>query len=318
MKPYSQDLRERVVKAVDEGIARSEIVHLFGVSEATIKRYLKLRRETGSLAAKSIPGYPPRKVGALQKGLQPQLEAHPDATLEEHCRLWEAQTGTRVSISTMSDAIRRLKWTWKKKTVEASERKEQERQAFQEKVKDLDGKKCRVIDETGSNIALARLYGRAPKGKRARGSVPRNRGKNVTMISDLSLEGLGELFLIDGAANGALFEAYIEQIFAPTLHPGETVIMDNLSIHKGKKVQELIEAQGCQLLFLPAYSPDFSPIEEAFSKIKSVLRRIGTRTREALQEPIVDACTTVTASDAAGWFHHCGYPVPDENQQASA
>jgi transposase len=318
MKPYSQDLRERVVKAVDEGLSRSEIVHLFGVSEATIKRYLKLRRETGSLAPKSIPGYPPRKIEALQKGLQPQLEAHPDATLEEHCRLWETQTGVKVSISTMSDAIRRLKWTWKKKTVEASERKEEERQAFREKVKDLDVKKCRVIDETGSNIALARRYARAPKGKRARGSIPRNRGKNVTLISDLSLGGLGELFLIDGAANGDLFEAYVEYILVPTLHPGETVIMDNLSIHTGKKVQELIEAQGCQLLFLPAYSPDFSPIEEAFSKIKSVLRRIGARTREALQEAIVDACTTVTASDAAGWFRHCGYPVPDENEQARA
>jgi transposase len=318
MKPYSQDLRERVVKAVDEGLSRSEIVHLFGVSEATIKRYLKLRRETGSLAPKSIPGYPPRKIGALQKGLQPQLEAHPDTTLEEHCRLWEAQTGVKVSISTMSDAIRRLKWTWKKKTVEASERKEEERQAFREKVKDLDGKKCRVIDETGSNIALARRYARAPKGKRARGSIPRNRGKNVTLISDLSLGGLGELFLVDGAANGDLFEAYVEQILVPTLHPEETVIMDNLSIHKGKKVQELIEAKGCHLLFLPAYSPDFSPIEEAFSKIKSVLRSIGARTREALQDAIEYACTTVTSSDAIGWFRHCGYPVPDENEQASA
>jgi transposase len=318
MKPYSQDLRERVVKAVDEGLSRSEIVHLFGVSEATIKRYLKLRCETGSLAPKSIPGYPPRKIGALQKGLQPQLEAHPDATLEEHCRLWEAQTGVKVSISTMSDAIRRLKWTWKKKTVEASERKEEERQAFREKVKDLDGKKCRVIDETGSNIALARSSARAPKGKRARGSIPRNRGKNVTLISDLSLGGLGELFLVDGAANGDLFEAYVEQILVPTLHPGETVIMDNLSIHTGKKVQELIEAKGCHLLFLPAYSPDFSPIEEAFSKIKSVLRSIGARTREDLQDAIEYACTTVTSSDAIGWFRHCGYPVPDENEQASA
>src|SRR5258708_5898304 len=318
MKPYSQDLRERVVKAVDEGLSRSEIVHLFGVSEATIKRYLKLRCETGSLAPKSIPGYPPRKIGALQKGLQPQLEAHPDATLEEHCRLWEAQTGVKVSISTMSDAIRRLKWTWKKKTVEASERKEEERQAFREKVKDLDVKKCRVIDETGSNIALARRYARAPKGKRARGSIPRNSGKNVTLISDLSLGGLGELFLVDGAANGDLFEAYVEQILLPTLHPGETVIMDNLSIHKGKKVQELIEVKGCHLLFLPAYSPDFSPIEEAFSKIKSVLRSIGARTREALPDAIEYACTTVTSSDAIGWFRHCGYPVPDDNEQACA
>ena len=115
MKPYSQDLRERVVKAVDEGHSRREIVNLFGVSEATIKRYLKQRRETGNMAPKPIPGYPPRKLGALPKGLQPQLEAHPDATLEEHCRLWEAQTGVKVSISTMSDAIQRLKWTRKKR-----------------------------------------------------------------------------------------------------------------------------------------------------------------------------------------------------------
>jgi transposase len=107
----------------------------------------------------------------------------------------------------------------------------------------------------------------------------------VTLISDLSVGGLGELFLIEGAANGELFEMYVEQIFAPTLHPEEIVIMDNLSIHKRKKVRELIEAKGCQLLFLPAYSPDFSPIEEAFSKIKSVLRSIRARDPRKLNCP---------------------------------
>jgi transposase len=318
MKPYSQDLRERVVKAVDEGHSRSEVVKLFGVSEATIKRYLKLRREAGNLAPKPIPGYPPRKIGALQKGLQPQLEAHPDATLQEHCRLWEAQTGVKVSISTMSDAILRMKWTRKKKTLEASERNEEERQEWREKAKDLDVNKCRFIDETGSNRALTRRYARAPKGERARGSIPRNRGKNVTLISDLSLAGLGELFIIEGTANGDLFEAYIEQILVPTLHPGEIVIMDNLSIHKRKKVRELIEARQCQVLFLPPYSPDFSPIEEAFSKIKSVLRGIGARTHEALQAALEYACTTITAYDANGWFRHCGYPVPDPPEQETA
>jgi transposase len=205
-----------------------------------------------------------------------------------------------------------------KKTLAASERKEEEREEWRKKVKDLDVKKCRVIDETGSNIALTRLYARAPKGKRVKGLIPRNRGKNVTLISDLSLAGLGELFIIDGSANGDLFEAYIEQIFASTLHPGEIVILDNLRIHKRKKVRELIEARGCQLLFLPAYSPDFSPIEEAFSKIKSVLRSIGARTHEALQDALEHACATITASDAHGWFRHCGYAVPDPSEQASA
>ena len=318
MKAYSEDLRERVVTAVDQGMSRREVVRLFGVSEASIKRYLKLRRETGNLAPKAIPGYPPRKAKMLQERLRPQLEAHPDATLEEHCRLWEAQTGVKVSTSTIRRAILRLRWTWKKKTVEASERKEEEREEWRKNMKDLDVNTCRVIDETGSNIALTRLYGRAPKGKRAKGSVPRNRGKNVTLITDLSLAGLGEMFIIDGAANGDLFEAYIEQIFAPTLHSGETVILDNLSIHKRQKVRELIEAKGCHLLFLPAYSPDFSPIEEAFSKLKAVLRSIGARTREALQDALEYACTTITASDAVGWFRHCGYAVPDPSEQATA
>src|SRR5436305_291404 len=180
MKAYSQDLRERVLKAVDQGMRRKEVVKLFGVSEMSIKRYLKLRYETGSLAPKPIPGRPPKKVRALQNGLLPQLEAHPDATLEEHCKLWEAGTGMKVSISTMSEGISRLKWTRKKKTLEASERKEEERQQWQEKAKDLDVHKLRVIDETGSNLALTRRYARAPKGKRAKGSVTRKRGKNVT------------------------------------------------------------------------------------------------------------------------------------------
>ena len=113
--------------------------------------------------------------------------------------------------------------------------------------------------------------------------------------------------IIEGAANAQIFEIYIEQILAPSLKKGQIVVMDNLSIHKGQKVRQLIEACECRLLFLPAYSPDFSPIEEAFSKIKAALRRAGARTHEALQEAIAQALLTVTATDASGWFRHCGY-----------
>lgn len=318
MKAYSQDLRERVIRAVDQGASQKEAARIFGVSEPTIKRYLKRRSETGSLAPKTIPGRPKRKIGPLLEGLRPQLEAHPDATLQEHCRLWEAGTGARVSSSTMGRAIQRLQWTRKKKSIEASERKEEERQNFREQTKDLDTSKLRIIDETGSNLALTRLYARAPKGKRARGVTPRKRGKNVTMITDLSLHGLGEAFMIDGAVNGDLFEAYIEHIFLPTLSSGEIVLMDNLSAHKGEKVRQIIEAKGGQLLFLPAYSPDLSPIEEAFSKVKAVLRGIGPRTREDLYKAIEYALTTITANDTSGWFWHCGYQVPNPPHQQAA
>jgi transposase len=130
----------------------------------------------------------------------------------------------------------------------------------------------------------------------------------MTLIASLSLQGMGAAFMLDGAADSAAFEVYVEQILAPSLHAGQIVILDNLSIHQGARVRQAIEARGCRLVFLPAYSPDCSPIEEAFSKLKSILRRVGARTREALQEAIATALTLITAQDALGWFTHCGYP----------
>jgi transposase len=174
-------------------------------------------------------------------------------------------------------------------------------------VKHLDARKLVVVDECGSNIGLTPLYARAPKGLRAYGSVPRNRGKNTTLIAALTFEGMGESMIIEGAANAVALERYVEEILAPSLTAGQIVIMDNLAAHKGKKVEQLIQDKGCQLLFLPAYSPDFSPIEETFSKLKTFLRRVGARTREGLQEAICQAILTVTTQDAHGWFRHCGY-----------
>jgi transposase len=155
-------------------------------------------------------------------------------------------------------------------------------------------------------------YAYAPKGKRAVGHVPRNYGSNLTVIASLSLQGMGESFLLNGAADGTAFEISIEQILAPSLRPGQIVILDNLSIHQGPRVRQAILARGCQLLFLPAYSPDFSPIEGAFSKLKALLRRVGARTHQALQEAIIHALPAITAQDALGWFLHCGYPPPDK------
>ncbi len=195
----------------------------------------------------------------------------------------------------------------KKKTLGATERNEEARAAWREQCKQFDARKLVVIDECGSNIALTPLYARAPKGQRAYGRVPRNRGKNTTLIASLTFDGMGESMIIEGSANAAAFERYVEEILAPSLTAGQIVIMDNLAAHKGKKVEQLIQAKGCQLLFLPAYSPDFSPIEETFSKLKTALRRAGARTRETLQEAICQALLMVTAQDAQGWFRHCGY-----------
>lgn len=152
------------------------------------------------------------------------------------------------------------------------------------------------------------LYAYAPRGERAVGKVPRNYGAIMTLIASMSLSGMGPALVLDGAADSASFEAYIEQVLAPSLRRGQIVILDNLSIHLGSRVKQAIEAKGCRLLFLPAYSPDFSPIEEAFSKLKTALRRLAARTREALREAIAAALDLITGQDALGWFTHCGYP----------
>ena len=199
-----------------------------------------------------------------------------------------------------------------KKTLGANERNEDERAAWRAAVSPLPAQQLVFVDECGSNIALTPIYARAPKGERATGRVPRNRGKNTTLIASLSLEGMGAAMILEGSANGAAFEIYVEQLLVPSLHAGQIVVMDNLRAHKGERVRQALEAKGCQVLFLPGYSPDFSPIEETFSKLKAYLRRAGARTREALEEAICQALLTVSAQDARGWFSHCGYvPVDD-------
>jgi transposase len=127
---------------------------------------------------------------------------------------------------------------------------------------------------------------------------------------------MGEAMLLDGSADAAAFETYIERILAPSLRPGQIVILDHLSIHLGPRIKQAIEARGCQLLFLPAYSPDSSPIEGAFSKLKAILRRVGARTRQALQDAIIQTLPSITPQDALGWFLHGGYPAPEEIQIA--
>lgn len=310
MRPYSQDLRQRALHAIDAGDSQSTVAQTFSVSVATIKRYLKQRREMGHVLPKAIPGRPAVKGAVLQTYLQAQLEAHPDVTREEHCRLFHEAHGIQVSPASISRARMALDWTRKKKMLRASEQDEAERAAWREQAKQLSAQDLVIVDETGSRINLTPLYAYAPRGKRAIGTVPRNYGANLTLIASLSLQGIGEAMLLDGSADAAAFETYIEQILAPSLRPGQIVILDNLSIHLGPRVKQAIEERSCRLLLLPAYSPDFSPIEGAFSKLKTILRRVGARTREALQDAIIQALPSITPQDALGWFRHCGYPAP--------
>jgi len=159
------------------------------------------------------------------------------------------------------------------------------------------------------HTSMDRLRSRAPRGLRAYGKVPRNRGKNTTLIASMSLCGMGEAMCIRGATDAKAFEVYVEHFLAPTLLEGQVVVLDKLGAHRPQRVRELIEERGADLVFLPSYSPDLNPIEEAFSKIKNLLRKLGARTHDALLEAMEEALSRDTPDDAAGWFDHCGYEV---------
>jgi transposase len=173
----------------------------------------------------------------------------------------------------------------------------------------LDARRVKFIDESGVNLALTRLYGRAPKGERVIDAVPQNYGQKVTMLGALSIQGIEAVMTVEGATDAEVFLAYVEHVLAPTLRPGDMVVMDNLRAHKVAGVQQTIEGRGARLLYLPPYSPDLSPIEPCWSKLKACLRVAKARTREALDAAITHALATVTAADACGWFAYCGYAL---------
>lgn len=170
------------------------------------------------------------------------------------------------------------------------------------------------VDETGSNIAMAPRYGRAPRGERLYASVPRNHGANTTVLSCLTVDGMGPSLLVEGATTTEVFEAYVRLVLVPWLRPGQIVILDNLSAHKGTRVRSWIEAAGCQVRFLPAYSPDFSPIEWAFSKLKTWLRQAQARTVDELERAVAAGLAAISRADALGWFYGCGYITQTQPQ----
>jgi transposase len=164
------------------------------------------------------------------------------------------------------------------------------------------------VDEMGTDTSLAPLYAWSRRrGERAPARVARNWGANVTLLASMSAEGMGPCLAVEGPTTREVFEAYLKRALVPSLDPGQVVVMDNLSAHKGSGVRELIEQRGCELLYLPPYSPDLNPIEEAFAKLKALLRRAGARTRDALIEAMGRSLDTVTARDARRFFEHRGY-----------
>jgi transposase len=310
MRAYSRGLRERIVRAVAEGQPLCVAARRFGVSTITVKRFVQRQEETGDVAPRPIPGAARRLGPATEAVLRGRLEAAPDATVLEHCAWRTEQSGQHLSEATMWRALRRLGWTHKK-PMAASERHEDERTTWRAEMATVDPRRLVFVDESSTHTSLTRLYAWAPHDQRARGQVPRNHGKNLTFVAALRWDGVQAPWAIEGAMDTVAFEVYVYQVLIPTLHSGQVVVMDNLSVHKAARIHDALAACGCMLLFLPAYSPDCNPIELLFSKRKAGLRKRGSRTREALLVGLAVALDTILPTDAVAWFHHVGYPLPD-------
>lgn len=181
------------------------------------------------------------------------------------------------------------------------------REAWFELQPELDPTRLVFIDETGATTKMARLRGRSPRGERCRAAIPHGHWKTTTLVAGLRLDGIAAPMVIDGAMNGDAFVAYVERLLAPTLRPGDIVVMDNLPAHKVSGARRAIEAAGARLLFLPPYSPDFNPIEQAFAKIKALLRKAAARTVDALDAAIAAALDAFSPVECANYFTNSGY-----------
>ncbi|RZL72451.1 MAG: IS630 family transposase [Sphingomonas sp.] len=310
-KPLSMDLRSRALAAVDEGMSCRAAATRFGVAAATVIRWHDQRRSTGAYAAKPQGGDTrSRRIEAHRDTVLALYGACRDITLDE-LRRELGQAGVTVAISTLHRFFARHGITRKKKTGHAVEQDRADvlsaREDWFEGQLDLDPERLVFIDETWTTTNMTRSHGRCRRGERLRMGYPHGHRKTTTLVAGLRMTGMVAPMVLDGPINGDWFEAYVGQILVPDLKRGDVVIMDNLSSHKRDSVRALIEAAGARLLFLPPYSPDFNPIEKAFSRLKAMLRKAGERTVSSLWSLIGKLVDLFQPQECANYFSSCGY-----------
>ena len=307
MRAYSMDLRERVAATVDEGRwSQREIARLFRVSLSFVSRLLKRRREAGTLAAQPHRGGPRPALGfAARWRLRRLAEEHNDDTLDELRR----RGGFACSLTTIWRVLRRGGLTRKRKSLHADERDrpdvKRKRRSFRRRVRRIEPGRLKFVDESGANTAMARTHAWSPRGERAVGSAP-GKWESFTVIAALGLGGVSAPLVLPGSVDAAAFDSYVADVLAPALRPGDVVVWDNLPTHQGRAAAAAVRGAGARLMFLSPYSPDYTPIERLWSKIKTYLRRVAARTQESLYGALGEALESVTAQDIIGWFEHAG------------
>jgi transposase len=307
MRPYSLDLRERILAAVDghDGSIRW-VARIFRVSTSFIVRLLQRRRVAGTLAPEPHRGGPSPALGPgdLER-LAALVQEQPDATLEQ----LKQKGGFQCSLKTLWYALDRLGLTRKKKSLHADQRDrpdvQTQREEFRREVGKIEPERLVFVDETGITTTMTPAYARSPRGQQVVDSILAS-WETVTVIAALGLDGVRAPLVFSGSTDTAVFQAYVDQVLVPELHEGDVVVFDNIKPHLTAKVAKSIVGAGANVLPLPPYSPDYTPIEEMFSKFKQGLRRAEPRTKAGLYDAVGQVLRRVTQQDSLGWFQHAG------------
>ena len=310
-RAYSQDLRDRVIDAALSGSSLRRAATVFEVGVSTVIGWVGRLRESGESSARRQGRPCGSKLDPHRDFLLSLVEAEPDMTIEKMQERLRDDRDVKASTGTIWTFLDRCGLTFKKKSVHASEQDRpdvlEKREEWFESQLDLDPAKLVFIDETWASTNMAPMYGWAPKGERLAAGVPHGHWKRTTFIAGLRLTGLSAPMVLDGSINGKTFLDYVRRVLVPTLSPGDIVVADNLTSHKGLQARQAIEAAGATMRFLPPYSPDFNPIEKAFSKLKAMLRRAAERSVDALWKTIMRLARIFTPAECANFFAACGY-----------
>ena len=303
MQAYSQDLRERVLRALDRGDRPTEIARRFEVSRVWVYQVRERQQETGVRSSFPIGGHRRSRLAEREQALRNWITAEPDLTLAElQQRL--AKQGVATKIATLWHQLI-------KKTLHADEQERADVQAarrtWSEAQPGMDLEKLVFIDETWISTSMTRHYGRAPRGQRCIASAPHGHWETTTFVAGLRHQQLTAPLVAEGPMDGEMFLAYVRQFLCPTLRPGDIVILDNLSSHKVAGVKQAIAAAGATLIYLPPYTPDLNPIEKLFAKLKALLRKAAKRSVEALWNEIGELLNTLSSTECTNYFASSGY-----------
>ena len=308
--PLSQDLRERIVRAVEGGSSIRQAAVRYEVSPSAAVKLMRRVRETGSVAG------PDRRPPSSGSGSAPGSAPVPCRCQARHHAGRAAGGVARprdCGLGALDHPPRPAppRLHAQKKTLRAAEQDRpdvaKERRRWRIWQRYMDASRFVFLDETGTATNMTRRYGRCPRGERLVDAAPHGHWKTTTFVAGLRSHGLTAPLVLDGPMTGEVFRAYVEQMLAPSLAPGDVVVMDNLAAHKVAGVREAIGAAGASLLYLPPYSPDLNPIEQFFAKLKALLRRAATRTKDALWTAIGDLLEVFTPDECRNYLANCGY-----------